>query len=154
MKIVPKISFFNNTSHYLRKWVWPLETHNRPNHYATIATDINNQKVQVDKGKETENKISSSTPKKRKPNGLQKDCELNGPLKEFLNLNKASKIDVLKYTWKYIKDNNLQNPNKKRQIIPDEKLRQVLDKNEVDMLEMPKLLFKHMSKIPENETAS
>ncbi|SBT71694.1 SWIB/MDM2 domain-containing protein, putative [Plasmodium malariae] len=85
--------------------------------------------------------------KEKKPNGLQIDCEIKSPLKEFLNANTASRVFVLKYAWKYIKDNNLQNPNMKRKIIPDEKLKQILEKDEVDMLEVPKLLFKHMASI-------
>ncbi|VWU48829.1 SWIB/MDM2 domain-containing protein, putative [Hepatocystis sp. ex Piliocolobus tephrosceles] len=83
--------------------------------------------------------------KEKKPNGLQINCEIKSPLKEFLKTDTASRVYVLKYAWKYIKDNNLQNPNKKRKIIPDEKLKLILEKDEVDMLEVPKLLFKHMS---------
>ncbi|CXI80898.1 SWIB/MDM2 domain-containing protein, putative [Plasmodium berghei] len=82
--------------------------------------------------------------KEKKPNGLQIECEIKSPLKEFLNTNTASRVFVLKYAWKYIKDNNLQNPDMKRKIIPDKKLKQVLEKDEVDMLEIPKLLFKHV----------
>ncbi|CAA9988656.1 SWIB/MDM2 domain-containing protein, putative [Plasmodium knowlesi strain H] len=101
----------------------------------------------------TDNEESSETKgkqinaKEKKPNGLQIDCEIKSPLKEFLNTDTASRVFVLKYAWKYIKDNNLQNPNTKRKIIPDEKLKNVLEKDEVDMLEVPKLLFRHMSSI-------
>ncbi|CDU19526.1 SWIB/MDM2 domain-containing protein, putative [Plasmodium yoelii] len=83
--------------------------------------------------------------KEKKPNGLQIDCEIKSPLKEFLNTDTASRVFVLKYAWKYIKDNNLQDPDMKRKIIPDQKLKQVLEKDEVDMLEIPKLLFKHVT---------
>ncbi|CAD2110069.1 SWIB/MDM2 domain-containing protein, putative [Plasmodium vinckei] len=87
---------------------------------------------------------SSESGKEKKPNGLQIECEIKSPLKEFINTDTASRVFVLKYAWKYIKDNNLQNPDMKRKIIPDNKLKQVLEKDEVDMLEIPKLLFKHV----------
>ncbi|KEG03647.1 hypothetical protein YYE_01671 [Plasmodium vinckei vinckei] len=91
----------------------------------------------------TSNK-SNENGKEKKPNGLQIECEIKSPLKEFINTDTASRVFVLKYAWKYIKDNNLQNPDMKRKIIPDNKLKQVLEKDEVDMLEIPKLLFKHV----------
>ncbi|CAD2098995.1 SWIB/MDM2 domain-containing protein, putative [Plasmodium vinckei brucechwatti] len=87
---------------------------------------------------------SNESGKEKKPNGLQIECEIKSPLKEFINTDTASRVFVLKYAWKYIKDNNLQNPDMKRKIIPDNKLKQVLEKDEVDMLEIPKLLFKHV----------
>ncbi|EUD68304.1 hypothetical protein C922_01324 [Plasmodium inui San Antonio 1] len=105
------------------------------NHFST-----NDEEHSGTKGKHTD-------VKEKKPNGLQIDCEIKSPLKEFLNTDTASRVFVLKYAWKYIKENNLQNPNTKRKIIPDEKLKNVLEKDEVDMLEVPKLLFRYMSSI-------
>ncbi|KJP87177.1 hypothetical protein AK88_03224 [Plasmodium fragile] len=101
----------------------------------------------TDSEEQSETKGKHANAKDKKPNGLQIDCEIKSPLKEFLNTDTASRVFVLKYAWKYIKENNLQNPNTKRKIIPDEKLKNVLEKDEVDMLEVPKLLFRHMSSI-------
>ncbi|GAW81375.1 SWIB/MDM2 domain-containing protein [Plasmodium gonderi] len=111
------------------------------NHFSTD----NEHKRKSDEKSET--KMKHDNVKEKKPNGLQIDCEIKSPLKEFLNTDTASRVYVLKYAWKYIKENNLQNPNTKRKIVPDEKLKQVLEKDEVDMLEVPKLLFRHMSSI-------
>ncbi|CRH00482.1 SWIB/MDM2 domain-containing protein, putative [Plasmodium relictum] len=113
----------------------------------------NNFTTENDKNREIQKnnsnkEMKNESIKKKKPNGLQIDCEIKSPLREFLNMNTASRVFVLKYAWKYIKDNNLQNPNMKRKIVPDEKLKQILDKDEVDILEIPKLLFRHMSSIP------
>ncbi|CAG9474913.1 SWIB/MDM2 domain-containing protein, putative [Plasmodium vivax] len=111
-----------------------------PKFYAKNHFSTDNEEKSETKGKHT-------NVKEKKPNGLQIDCEIKSPLKEFLNTDTASRVFVLKYAWKYIKENNLQNPNTKRKIIPDEKLKNVLEKDEVDMLEVPKLLFRHMSSI-------
>jgi len=54
--------------------------------------------------------------------------------------------EVVKKLWVYIKSNNLQDPNKKRNIIADEKLKKVFSgKAVVDMFEMTKLVSKHLS---------
>jgi chromatin remodeling complex protein RSC6 len=47
--------------------------------------------------------------------------------------------------WDYIKANNLQNPNNKRNILADAKLSKVFGKNEVTMFELTGLLGKHLN---------
>ena len=54
--------------------------------------------------------------------------------------------EVVKKLWVYIKSKNLQDPNKKRNIIADEALKVVFGgKAVVDMFEMTKLVSKHLS---------
>jgi chromatin remodeling complex protein RSC6 len=54
--------------------------------------------------------------------------------------------EVTKKLWVYIKENNLQNPKNKRNIIADEKLKKVFGgKSEITMFEMTKLVSKHLS---------
>ncbi|CRG97961.1 SWIB/MDM2 domain-containing protein, putative [Plasmodium gallinaceum] len=143
MKIL-KINIFNPNYLIFRNNYLPVL--NKFYIRSNFTTD--NRKNEEIERNESNKEIKHESVKKKKPNGLQIDCELKSPLKEFLNVNTASRIFVLKHAWKYIKDNNLQNPNMKRKIIPDEKLKQILDKDEVDILEIPKLLFRHMSSIP------
>ncbi len=54
--------------------------------------------------------------------------------------------EVVKALWVYIKKNNLQDPQKKRNIIADANLKKVFGgKAVVDMFEMTKLVSKHLS---------
>ena len=54
--------------------------------------------------------------------------------------------EVVKALWVYIKKNNLQDPQKKRNIVADEALKKVFGgKAVVDMFEMTKLVSKHLS---------
>jgi chromatin remodeling complex protein RSC6 len=53
--------------------------------------------------------------------------------------------EVVKALWVYIKKNNLQDPNNKRNIKADDKLAKVFGKPEVNMFEMTKLVSKHLS---------
>jgi chromatin remodeling complex protein RSC6 len=47
--------------------------------------------------------------------------------------------------WQYIKSNNLQNPQNKREILADEKLEPIFGKKTVTMFEMNKHLAQHLS---------
>jgi len=52
----------------------------------------------------------------------------------------------MKKIWEYIKEHNLQNPENKRNILADDKLKTVFGgKGEVTMFEMSKLLSAHYS---------
>jgi chromatin remodeling complex protein RSC6 len=73
--------------------------------------------------------------KPRKPSGFQLPVLISDNLCNFLEIEKGSTLprtEVTKYLIRYISDNNLVNPEKKTQIIPDEKLLQLLG-NDVDL---------------------
>ena len=51
---------------------------------------------------------------------------------------------VVKHVWDYIKKHNLQNPENKREIVADAKLKKVFGKDKVSMFEMNKHLAAHL----------
>ena len=53
--------------------------------------------------------------------------------------------EVVSKVWDYIRANNLQNPEDRREILADEKLRKVFGKDKVTMFEMNKHLARHLS---------
>jgi len=53
--------------------------------------------------------------------------------------------EVVSKVWDHIRKNNLQNPQNKREIIADDKLRKVFGKDRCTMFEMNKHLSKHLS---------
>jgi len=54
--------------------------------------------------------------------------------------------EVVKKLWVYIKKNDLQDPKNKRDILADDKLKEVFGgKAKVNMFEMTKLVSKHLS---------
>ena len=55
------------------------------------------------------------------------------------------RTEIIKKIWDYIKKNNLQNPQNKREIMADEKLQAVFGKNRVTMFEMNKHLAQHLT---------
>lgn len=56
-----------------------------------------------------------------------------------------SRPQIVSRLWAYIKQQNLQNPANKREILADEKLGVVFGKEKVTMFEMNKLLSPHLT---------
>ena len=55
------------------------------------------------------------------------------------------RAEVVSKVWDYIKKNNLQDPQNKREIMADGKLRAVFGKSRVTMFEMNKHLAQHLT---------
>ena len=87
--------------------------------------------------KKKESKIKKKSGKKKAPSGFAVASLISNDLADFLNLPHGSEIARTEVTAKviqYVKDNNLQNPEKKVQIIPDEKLTKILQQGENDFI--------------------
>jgi len=54
------------------------------------------------------------------------------------------RTEVVSKMWSYIKRNKLQNPQNKREILADDKLRAVFGKERASMFEMNKHLSRHL----------
>jgi len=67
-------------------------------------------------------------------------------LAEVVGADPLPRTEITKKLWDYIKSNDLQNPENKREIVADEKLKAVFDgKDRVSMFEMTKLVSNHLS---------
>jgi upstream activation factor subunit UAF30 len=77
--------------------------------------------------------------------GLAKPMKISADLAAVIGAGPMPRTEVTKAIWVYIKKNNLQNPENKRNILADEKLKKVFGKDEVTMFEMTKLLSAHLS---------
>ena len=67
-------------------------------------------------------------------------AQTSEPLAAVVNAEKMSRPQVVKQLWNYIKDNELQNPSDKREIICDPKLKAVFGKDKVTMFSMNKFI--------------
>ena len=83
--------------------------------------------------KELQKKSNKNNKKKKKKNnlsGFAVPTKITKELAEFLNLDhdtEISRTDVTSLICKYIKDNNLQNPDNKKIILPDDKLKKLFN---------------------------
>ena len=84
-------------------------------------------------------------PRKANP-ALLKPLNLSADLEAVIGAGPLPRGQVMKKIWEYIKGNNLQNPENKRNIIADDKLLPLFGgKKEVNMFEMTKLLSAHLT---------
>ena len=54
------------------------------------------------------------------------------------------RTEVISKVWDYIRKHNLQNPENKREILADDKLKAVFGQDKATMFEMNKLLSAHL----------
>ena len=80
----------------------------------------------------------------KKPNALQQPLQPSPELGAVVGSGTLSRGEVVSKVWDYIKKNNLQNPQNKREIIADEKLKKVFGKDKCTMFEMNKHLAAHL----------
>jgi upstream activation factor subunit UAF30 len=81
----------------------------------------------------------------KKPNALQKPLQPSKELAAVVGSEPLPRGEVVSRVWDYIKKNNLQNPENKREILADAKLEPVFGKKKVTMFEMNKHLAQHLS---------
>ncbi len=75
-----------------------------------------------------------------------KPMTISADLAEVVGKGPMPRSEVVKKLWIYIKKNNLQDPQNKRNINADEALEKVFGgKRTVNMFEMTKLVSKHLS---------
>ncbi|OIW22020.1 hypothetical protein TanjilG_29329 [Lupinus angustifolius] len=82
-----------------------------------------------------------------KTRGIMKPRRVSPEMQALVGLTEVSRTHALKHIWAYIKQNNLQDPENKRVIICDEKLKKVFaGRDQVGMLEIAGLISPHFLK--------
>jgi chromatin remodeling complex protein RSC6 len=77
---------------------------------------------------------------------FMKPMKISDDLAVIVGKGPMPRSEVVKALWVYIKKNNLQDPNNKRNIVPDEALNKVFGGvGTVDMFKMTKLVSAHLS---------
>jgi upstream activation factor subunit UAF30 len=73
-----------------------------------------------------------------KENALQKPLQPSEELAAVVGSDPLPRGQVVSKMWQYIRSHNLQNPENRREILADDKLRKVFGKDKVTMFEMNK----------------
>ncbi|MDA9673889.1 SWIB/MDM2 domain-containing protein [bacterium] len=99
--------------------------------YETEVKEISKELKQFMKrtGKEVRRKKQKGGNANRAPSGFAKPANISDELAMFLGVEKGTMLartDVTKRLTTYIKEHDLQNPDNKRQIFPDEKLGKII----------------------------
>jgi upstream activation factor subunit UAF30 len=92
----------------------------------------------------TEKKATQKGSGSGRANALQKELQPSEELAAVVGQGPLPRGEVVSKVWDYIKTHNLQNPENRREILADEKLRKVFGKDKVTMFEMNKHLAQHL----------
>ncbi|KAL5790765.1 hypothetical protein ACOSQ2_005653 [Xanthoceras sorbifolium] len=88
---------------------------------------------------------------KKRGGGFTKVCSLSPQLQTLLGVSELARTEVVKKLWIYIRENNLQDPKNKRNIICDESLHALFRVNSINMFKMNKALSRHIWPLDEEE---
>jgi chromatin remodeling complex protein RSC6 len=77
--------------------------------------------------------------------GLQRPVTPSKELAAITGPDPLPRSQVVSKIWDYIRKNNLQNPQNKREIIADDKLRPIFGVDRCSMFDMNKHLSRHLS---------
>ena len=77
--------------------------------------------------------------------GIHAPVKPSPELGEIVGADALPRSEVISKVWEYIKKNDLQNPENKREIVADEALKKVFGKDRVTMFEMNKHLSAHLT---------
>jgi upstream activation factor subunit UAF30 len=90
-------------------------------------------------------KGGSSPKKARKANpALQKPLQPSKELAAVVGSDPLPRAQMVSRVWDYIKQHDLQNPENRREIVADDKLKRVFGKDKVTMFEMNRYLAQHL----------
>jgi chromatin remodeling complex protein RSC6 len=76
--------------------------------------------------------------------GLARPVTPSADLAAITGADPLPRSQVVSKVWDHIRKNNLQNPQNKREILADDKLKKVFGKDSATMFEMNKLLSGHL----------
>ena len=97
-----------------------------------------------EKPKAAKTKAAAAKPAGKAPDGLSKPLQPSPELGEIVGDKPISRGEVVSKVWEYIKKNDLQNPENKREILADAKLEKIFGKKSVTMFEMNKHFSAHL----------
>jgi chromatin remodeling complex protein RSC6 len=78
-------------------------------------------------------------------NALQQPLRPSAELAAVVGPGPLPRGEVVSKIWEYIRANNLQNPENRREILADDRLAKVFGKDRVTMFEMNKHLARHLT---------
>ena len=82
----------------------------------------------------------------KKQSSFMQPMKLSPELSEVVGKGPMPRTEVTKKLWAYIKKKKLQDPENKRNIVPDDKLSKVFGgKRAINMFDMTKKVNKHLS---------
>ena len=114
------------------------------------ARVISLKQLKKDTARAMKQKRKNPNRAKNTSSGFMKPVAISGEMSKFTGWGAdelKSRVDVTKYICGYIRDNNLQNPDDRRQIVPDKKLQALLKLDKKSLKEEPLTYYSLQKKI-------
>ena len=112
---------------------------------ASVARGASAKKADAAQGTSAKTASAGKGASGKKVNpALMKPLQPSKSLRRWWAPSRCRAPEVVSKVWDYIKKNKLQDPQNKREIVADEKLRAVFGKDRVTMFEMNKHLAQHL----------
>jgi chromatin remodeling complex protein RSC6 len=123
--------FFNKLNNQFQDVISIMKT--LQSNFKVLQKEVTKERKEIKKKemKHSKNNI------KRKPNGFAKPSLISDELADFLNIPRGSELARTEATSKiisYVKENHLQNPEKKKEFILDDKLKSLLKPGPNDII--------------------
>lgn len=94
--------------------------------------------------KKTAAKATADSPANKGVDGAHKGVTASPELAQIIGEDSMKRTEVVSRVWDYVRKHNLQNPEDKREIVADEKMKKVFGRDRATMFEMNKLVFAHL----------
>merc|ERR1712214_94954 len=89
--------------------------------------------------------LPKTQPYKMPGGGLTAPKKLSTELADIVGKKQASRAELMKLLWAYIKKNNLQDPDNKQYFVPDKKMAKVFGSEKIRGFSMAKAIGPHLS---------
>jgi upstream activation factor subunit UAF30 len=118
-----------------------------------ILNSMEEEQSEAEEEDESEDEEEDEVPTKKRAKrgggggggGLAARKEVSDELAAFLGKGKyMARTEVVKELWNYIRENNLQNPENRREILLDDRMKQVFGVNKFTMFSMNKYIGAHI----------
>merc|ERR1712156_401917 len=96
------------------------------------------------KNQKTESPVKEKRPT---PAAFTKKFKLSKDLSAIIGLKEASRSEIVKELWAYLKKNNLQDPEAKQWFTPDKKMAKVFGNEKIKGFAMTKFINSHLSEV-------
>lgn len=77
--------------------------------------------------------------------GLKAKLKLSETLADFMGSDTASRMEITKEIWKYIKKHGLQDEDDRRMIVPDDVLAEIIGSKPINMMKLAGKISAHVS---------
>merc|ERR1712020_447130 len=96
------------------------------------------------KNQKTESPVKE---KRQTPAAFTKKFKLSKDLSAIIGMKEASRSEIVKELWAYLKKNNLQDPEAKQWFTPDKKMAKVFGNEKIKGFAMTKFINSHLSEV-------